>query len=406
MRLQQVNWLLALLLSLVGALPTSTAEDSQEYSWPQWRGPERTGVSAEKGWTAEFPKGGPEELWQTSLGVGCSSLAVQGNHVYTLGNKDDVDTVYCLDTETGKSVWEYSYDCPAAADNFEGGPCSTPTVSGDCVYTFSRNGHLFCFDAEKGSVLWSKSATEEWGAAKPTWGFSSSPLVKEELLFLLADSAVALDKSTGDIRWKSEALGGGYSSPFLYELEGTEYLAAFSTVGLVVLETESGKELFRYPWKTSYDANVATPIVSGNTLFISSGYNKGCALLKIEGDNASVVYENREMRNAFNSSVLWEGHLYGFDEVTLKCMEMQTGQEKWQQKKLGRGSLMIADGKLIVMSEKGELVVAEAAPTQFKEISRAQVLGGKCWVVPVLCNGRLYCRNNKGDLVCLNLKSS
>ena len=197
--------------------------------------------------------------------------------------------------------------------------------------------------------------------------------------------------------------GASYSSPIAFNLDGIRRLAVFLASGLVILNAENGQELSQQPWKTKYDVNAATPIVSGDKVFISSGYNTGCALVQVSGDKPTVIWQNKSMRNHFNSCVLWEGYLYGFDESELKCLDFQTGEEKWSQKGLGKGSLMFADNKLIIMGDKGDLVIAEASPEGFKEISRAKVLSGLCWTVPVLSGGKLYCRNHPGDLVCLDV---
>jgi len=170
------------------------------------------------------------------------------------------------------------------------------------------------------------------------------------------------------------------------------------------LVAATGKVLWKFPWKTDYDINAADPIISGDTVFVSSGYNHGCALLKIEGGNVTDVWRNKNMRNHFNSCVLWDGYLYGFDESTLRCLDFKTGEVKWSQEGLGKGSLMIADGKLIILSERGKLVIAPASPEGFKELASVQILMGKCWTVPVLANGKIYARNNPdGQLVCVDV---
>jgi outer membrane protein assembly factor BamB len=174
-------------------------------------------------------------------------------------------------------------------------------------------------------------------------------------------------------------------------------------VGLIAA---TGKIVWQYPWKTSYNANIGDPIVSGDTVFVSSGYNKGCGLFRIGANNLAEIWQNKNMRNHFNSSVLWQGYVYGFDDAPeLRCLDFQTGQIKWSQARLGKGSLMIADGKLIILSEKGKLVIAKASPDKFEELASSQILKGKCWTVPVLANGRIYARNADGQLVCVDVSS-
>jgi len=370
--------------------------------WYQWRGPNRDGISTEKGWLSVWSEGSPKVLWRVSVGVGYSSVSVSSGRVYTMGNVEKMDTVYCLDADTGDVVWQYSYPCEAKGEGHPGS-AATPTVDGKPVYTLSRDGDLFCFDTDSGEVIWSKVLPRDFNAKAPEWGFSCSPLVLDNWLILDVGQTLALDKATGELIWKSKDYGASYSSPIAFRLDGKSRLAVFPASGLVILNAENGQQLSRYPWKTKYDVNAVTPIVSGDKVFISSGYNTGGALIQISGSKPKVIWKNKNMRNHFNSCVLWKGHLYGFDESTLKCLDFQTGAVKWKKRGLGKGSLMLADGKLIIMGDKGDLVIAEASPDSFQEISRAKVLSGLCWTVPVLSGGKLYCRNHPGDLVCLDV---
>ena len=261
-------------------------------------------------------------------------------------------------------------------------------------------------DAESGKVKWSKVLQKDFNVKAPTWGFACSPLVLDNLLILDVGPTLALNKNTGKLVWRSTDYSPGYSSPATFNLDGVRYLAVFPASGLVILNAENGQELSRHPWKTDHDVNAVTPIVSDGKVFISSGYSTGGALVDISGNNPAVIWQNKKMKNHFNSCVLWEGHLYGFDEQTLKCVDFQTGDVKWKQRGMGKGSLMLADGKLIIMGDKGDLVIAEASPDSFKEISRARVLEGLCWTVPVLSAGKVYCRSHPGDLVCLDVSGN
>jgi outer membrane protein assembly factor BamB len=177
---------------------------------------------------------------------------------------------------------------------------------------------------------------------------------------------------------------------------------------LVGLNPATGKVMWKFPWKTSYDINAADAIIAGETIFISSGYNKGCALIKVSGGDATEVWQNKNMRNQINCSVLFEGHIYGFDGQVggggkLTCIDLATGEKKWSQSGMETGSLMVADGKMIILGESGKLVIAEASPDAFKELASAEILIGKCWTVPVLANGRIYARNAAGQLVCVDV---
>lgn len=188
-------------------------------------------------------------------------------------------------------------------------------------------------------------------------------------------------------------------------LDGRAAFAAFPEFGLVVIDAKDGSEICRHEWETNYGVNAAMPIVTGNKVFISSGYNRGCALLEITEGAAKVLWENTNMRNQMNPCILWEGHLYGFDDKSLACIDYETGETKWSEGGLGKGSLTFADGKLICLSDRGELVLVKAIPTGYEELSRLQVLGGRdLWTQPVIAEGKIFARNNaQGDLVAVDV---
>ena len=375
--------------------------------WPQWRGPARDGISAEADWSIAWPTNGPRSRWTFQAGTGCAAVSVCQGRVYTLGNRADTDTVYALDEKTGAVLWKHSYACPLDPNLFEGGPAATPTVDGDRVYTLSRAGQLFCLRADKGTVLWSKHLVNELGGKRPTWGYAGSPVVLDNRVILdvgaPGGAILAFDKMTGQVLWKNGAEGASYGTVQPCTLRGQAALASFNAFGLILRKAGDGQELARFPWKTSYDINAATPIVAGDRIFISSGYNRGAALLQFMEQGLKPLWENKKMRNHFSSCVLWKDHLYGFDEGTLTCLEFATGAVRWRQEGLGKGGLMLAAGRLIIQAERGDLVIADAAPDAYRERARAHVLGGRCWVMPVLANGALYGKNNNGDLVCLDV---
>jgi len=372
--------------------------------WPRWRGSEFNGISKETGWSASWPADGPKQLWKATVGIGFSSVAVSDGWLYTLGNQSGTETVYCLDASTGQERWKHSYPCPIDPNLYEGGPNATPTVDGNVLYSFSRKGHLFALDAATGKVLWSKNVHDDLGAKIPEWGFSGSPLVEGQLLVINAGPAgMGFDKSTGKVLWFSGKESAGYSSPVPFAQGSIRAVLLFSTKTLSAVNAETGALLWRHPWPTSYGVNAADPVLSGQRIFISSGYNEGCALLELDDKNVSVLWQNKNMRNHFNSSIALGGCVYGFDESELKCLDLRTGSVRWTERSLGKGSLIAADGKLIILCEKGQLVVANGASDAFKPIARAQVLGGKCWTSPVLANGKIYCRNARGDLVCVEV---
>ena len=396
-------------LVLAGFL--SVSQQTHGNDWPQWRGPDLNGISTEKGWTTNWPREGPKQLWKASVGIGFSSMAVAQGRVLTLGNTDSNDTVFCLDAETGREIWKHSYPCPLDPTYYEGGPGSTPTVDGGKVYTLSKRGQLFCFEATSGKVLWQKELMDELQVAKPRWGFAGSPLVQGNLITLNVGTAgTAVNKSTGKVVWSSGTNAAGYATPVPFRKEDERGTAIFSAKALVGVRTRDGKALWEYPWLTHWDINIANPIFIGDKIFLSS-FDRGCAMLQLSAGKPALLWENKNMANHFNSCVFVNGFLYGINgnsdqpDKDLRCLDLTKGDVKWKHEGFGLGSLMAADGKLIILSERGELVIAAASPDAFQPLARAQVLGGKCWTVPVLANGRIYCRNAQGTLICLDVRA-
>jgi outer membrane protein assembly factor BamB len=331
-------------------------------------------------------------------------MAVSDGRVYTMGNEKDTETIYCLDANTGQEIWKHSYSCPTDPNLYEGGPNATPTVDGKVIFTFSRHGHAFALAAETGKVIWSKNLREELRLTIPEWGLSGSPLIEGKLVILNAGTGgVAIEKATGKVAWSSGKGSAGYSSPVAFTQGQIRGALIFNTKELVAVNVATGQPLWQHRWATSYGVNAADPVLIGDRIFISSGYNQGCALLQMRGNGVSVLWHNRNMRNHFNSCVVLQGFVYGFDESELRCLDLQTGAVKWRDGGPGKGALIAADGKLIVLGETGELMIAEATPTAFKTVARAHVLGGRCWTAPVLANGRILCRNARGNLICLDV---
>jgi outer membrane protein assembly factor BamB len=372
--------------------------------WPQFRGPNRDGISQEKGWVKTGTVA--RIVWEGQVGAGYSAVAIKGGRLYTMGNRGGMDVVACLDAVTGTGIWEYAYPCQAGSYP---GPRCTPTVEGDSVYAISREGVLLCLDAGKGTVLWQCALAKEVGLKVPGWGLSGSPLVVGNLVIVNAGArGLAVDKATGMVKWSSGGGGSGYASPVLFKQGRVSAVLVFAAKGIEAVESATGKELWSHPWKTGYDVNAADPLVIGDKVLISSGYDKGAALLSVAGTACKVEWENKNLASHFSSPILWGSSVYGNSGnvgrgAELRCIDPATGAVRWSRKEIGFGSLILADGKLIVLNEKGVLSVAEASPEGYSELWSQKVLDGTCWTMPTLCNGLIYCRNDKGRLVCLNL---
>lgn len=389
----------------LASFPIVSGED-----WPIWRGPNRDGISPEENLQIEWPLAGPSIAWKANVGTGFSSIVVSAGRAFTIGNRDNTDTVYCLDADTGEVRWKHSYQSPLNDKFFEGGPTSTPTVDGDRVYTLSQAGDLFCFEAVAGEIRWSKNIAEEADVRVPGWGFGGSPVVYEnKLLLSVGETGTAVDKATGELLWSSDDKDAGYATPYPFQRDGKWLALIASGRYFHAVDISTGEEQWRYKWLTRFGCNAADPILVDETIFISSGYNRGSALLKMTDGEPEEVWRSKEYQNQFSSSVLLDGYLYGIDgdttgERNLKCVELATGEIQWAEGGFGSGALIATGSRLIVLSESGELVVAEASPTAFKQLAKASVLEGKCWTAPTLANGQVYCRSADGDVVCVDLR--
>ncbi|HEX4955545.1 MAG TPA: PQQ-binding-like beta-propeller repeat protein [Thermoanaerobaculia bacterium] len=379
--------------------------------WPQYRGPARDGRSAETGLLAAWPMAGPQVLWRAPLGDGYSGMAVAGGRVYTVFGAGRDEIVIAFDAATGKEVWRQRLD-GYRSDDMGGGPRSTPTVAGGLLYALSSSGRLAALDAATGEGKWEVDLVAAYGARIPQWGVSISPLVEGDLLLLdvggkPGHSLVALNKTTGKLAWAAESGSPGYSAPLAVTAQGVRQVLFFTGAGLVSVDPAVGKPLWRFPWKTDYDVNAAMPVfLPPDRVFISSSYGTGAALLRIEKQGSGLavqeVWRSKVMKNHFNSSVLVGDHLYGFDDGTLKCIVAATGEEKWRQRGFNKGSLLYADGRLLVLSEQGVLALVEASPEAYRETGRMTVFTARTWTMPSLADGRLFVRSG-AELVALKV---
>ena len=395
----------AVVVSLWGGAPAG-AED-----WPGWRGPRHDGTSAET--VVPWAGDGPRLLWKAAVGTGYSAVAVAGGSLFTMGNVDGRETVFCLDAATGRERWRYGYPCelkPLRGDL--GGPGATPAADGDRVYAIGHEGHLACLEAATGKPAWTCDVRKDLGLEPSRYGFPSSPVVDGRLLLLnLGAGGIALEKASGRVAWRSAPGPGGYASPVPYAAGDRRCVAFFAPTAVVSVDAADGRERWRHPWQTQYDLNIASPLVDAGRLFISSGYDKGCALLEDGPDAARLLWQGRVMRNHFGSGVVRDGHVYGFDgnthspaDCSLKCVALEDGRERWRHDGLRLGGLVLAGGNLVVLDERGELAIVEATPEAFRPLARAHVLGGRCWTPPALSDGRLVARNADGDVVCVELR--
>ncbi|MEM9803324.1 MAG: PQQ-binding-like beta-propeller repeat protein, partial [Planctomycetota bacterium] len=286
----------------------------------------------------------------------------------------------------------------------EGGTVNTPSIDGDVVYSLNREGNLFCLDGKTGEVVWHNFLMGDDNAHEleiPVWGFSASPLVVGDDLFLNCGRILSIDKETGDVLWRSDDYGHGYGTPIAFELDGENLLAATNGAKVCVVNQEDGSEVasVEFAGKTR-GINAATPVlIEENTIFVTSGTLGAGARYAIEDGKLVEVWQNREMINSFSGCVKVGDHLYGFDRQILECMDVE-GNSMWSERGIGNGAVLAAGDRLLVMGGTGELIVAKASPEAYEVLSKVKLFEeGRFWTKPILVNGVIYCRNSKGALV-------
>jgi outer membrane protein assembly factor BamB len=385
-------------LSLSSGVSTRATDD-----WPQWRGPRRDGISAEKGLLKSWPAGGPKLAWQSQgAGEGYSSFAVAGGRLFTLGAREGREYVVAFDVASGKRVWEVAHGRRFNNDRGDG-PRATPTVEGDRVYAFGASGDLTVLDAATGKIVWTLNVLSKFGGSNINWGLSESPLVLSDRILVQAGgrqaAIVALRKTDGSEIWRTQSDEPGYSSGVLHEVGGIRQAVFFTAQRAIGVNVNDGTLLWSYDRVANRTANIATPIVRRNRVFLSSDYGTGAALLDITvaggGLTAREVYFTNEMRNHHASSVLIADHLYGFSSSILTAMHFDTGTVAWRDRSVGKGSLVAAEDRLYLYSESGVVGLAEANPSAYREHGRFQIRTGSrpTWSHPVVSGGKLFIRD-------------
>lgn len=386
--------------------------------WAQWRGPNRDGCSTETGLLPAWPKEGPTLAWKaTGIGAGFSTVAIEGDRIFTTGEKGDSDSVHCLDLHGGKVLWSSTFG-KSGAPGWGGftGPRGTPTIDGDRLYVIGQYGELACMKTADGRIVWSKDFVNDFGGKRPEWGFSESVLIDGDKMICTPGGSkgaiVALDKITGNVVWQTKDFTdeAHYSSLVAAEIEGVRQYIQLTSEHVVGVGTD-GKVL----WKTvrkGKTAVIPTPVVQGNTVFVTSGYGAGCNLFAVTKTNGAFsvrqVYAERNMSVHHGGAVRVGDLVYGYCENKgWVCQEMATGKIRWEEKdQIGKGSVVFADGKLILRAEdKGIVGMIEASPNGYKELGRFVQPGfgrPKTWPHPVVFGKKLYLRD-QDQLLCYDI---
>ncbi|MFO0876193.1 MAG: PQQ-binding-like beta-propeller repeat protein [Gemmataceae bacterium] len=404
---------LFLLLSLTLAVPAA--------DWPQWRGPDRTGISKEKGLLTRWADGPPKLLWKaTGLGGGYSTPSMVGGKLYVMGAKDMPDerrvkgtfdeSVLCLDTATGKELWATKI---GQTMGDWAGPRSTPTIDQGRAYAISSNGVLACLDAEKGTLIWQKDLRKEFGGRVGPWAYAESPLIDGEVLVCTPGgekaALVALQKKDGSVIWRATTKGlksdrgsyasAAYASAIVAESGNVKQYVQFLSGGVIGVAAKDGKVLWHYEAPANRTANCSTPLFHDDSVFAASSYGTGGGRARVvrDGDSfkAEEMYFVKKMQNHHGGLILLDGHIYGTGSNTLLCVNFKDGSEAGSARSAGKGSITYADGHLYHRGEDGTVCLVEANPGlkergRFKQPDRSKL---PAWAHPVVANGVLYIRD-------------
>ncbi len=372
----------------------------EEAAWPGFRGADRDSIVPSLKIESDWSASPPVELWRRPIGPGWSSFAVQGDVFYTQEQRGDDELVVCYDAATGEPVWQHRDPARFWESNAGAGPRATPTLSRGRVYTMGATGILNALDAADGTVVWSRNAASDTGAEIPGWGFSSSPLVVDDLVIAYAGGLMAYDADSGEPRW-SGPTSGSYSSPHLWTMDGVRQIVMLTGAGVIGAALEDGEVLWRNEWQ----GGIVQPAVTadGDLLINAGGLTGGAGIRRISvergvnGWSASERWTSNRLKPNFSDFVVHEGHAYGFDGAILASIELEQGERVWKGGRYGNGQLLLLADQdlLLVMTERGDLALVAATPERFTELARFPALEGKTWNHPVLVGDRLLVRNGQ-----------
>lgn len=394
-------------------------EAAHAADWPQFLGPDRTGISGESGLLEKFPTTGPTVKWKVAAGPGMAAVAVADGVAYTTWNSGNNQVLIALDAATGEERWKAvlgeKYD-----NSMGNGPRATPAVAAGKVFAYTGEGILCAADVNTGKLLWQTDSMKVCKSQTSDYGMSSSPLVVNDKVIVHVggdgSAVVAVNTKTGKLEWQVGSGPAGYSSPTLAEIHGVQQVVSITGNELMGIDAGQGKLLWSFPFETDYACNTANPVVVGNSVFISAGENHGCVLLDIEKNaNGFTAKERWEstftksvMRNEWQTSIVIDGYLYGFDNVGaagpithLSCIELSTGQKTWQIPRFGKGNMVLADGRFWITTMEGELVLVTPNPRLYQETSRAKLFEGTRQTISI-ANGLGYLRD-ANQMICVEL---
>lgn len=405
-RARQTNAPGAVLVSTNAASPQKSAY------WSDFRGPNRDGHYTEAPILTNWPAGGLRKLWSQPIGGGYASFVVAEGRAFTIEQRRDSEAVTAYDLVTGRELWAHSYPAGFSESMGGDGPRATPTYHDGRIYSMGGLGEFCCLDAATGKLLWRTNVLDASRSTCLYFGMSASPLIVGDTVIALSgepmppikgvtnQTVLAFDRRTGARRWSALDDKLAYTSPMLVSLGGEQQILIVAAKRVVGIGPTGGAPLWEIPWQVQYDNSISQPVLVGTNRFLmSAGYGGGCMLVEVtrnspgEPFTARSLWKNLNLKNKFNSSVFWNGFVYGLDEGILTCIDANTGQRRWKEGRYGYGQLLLASGHLVVLSSEGDLVLVSANPEKHEELSRCQAIRGKTWNHPAISGGRLLVRN-------------
>ncbi len=372
--------------------------------WAGFRGPHGTGEYTETPILTNWPAGGLKLLWRQPCGGGYSSFAMVDGRAFTLEQRSECEVIVAYDIETGGELWTNGWPARFAEYHSDEGPRSTPTYDDGKIYALGAAGEFRCVDAGCGKVIWAKNIAAENNAELPDYGLTASPLIVDEKIILQPDaykgrSVVCYDKRDGRQLWHALDMPMGYATPMLMTNDGERQVVVCGRPFTVGLRLSDGEEQWRYNWHINNNERPITqPVaIGGNRLMLSAAYMTGCAAFEVTKTNDAFatreLWRNKSLKSKFASSVLFENHVYGFDEDILACIDTRTGERMWKDGRYGYGQVLLANGHLVIQCANGDLALVKAAPDKWTELARFPALHGKTWNIPAIGAGRLLVRN-------------
>jgi outer membrane protein assembly factor BamB len=408
-----------MLVLLVAGVLTATAALAAD--WPHFAGPTSNHLAPDTGLNKDWAQKAPPVLWKVALSdEGYAGPSVAEGKVFIIDHQGGEDVVRALDLEKGQDVWSFRYADPGGSNY--GFARATPTFDDGLLYVLGRRGQLLALNAADGKEVWSRNLVKDFGGKPPQWNYAASPAVDGDRLIVLPggnNSMVAvLNKKTGETIWSGGGTGDvGYATPVIATINDVKQYLVHTTTALTGVAAEDGKLLWQIPWKTEYGVNACMPLVEGNYVFLTSGYDMGCGVYEITANGPQQVWLKKgtaAISSQFNSPIYYQGSVYSIsDPGKLVCLAPRDGSVAWQQEGFEKGGLVIVDGVIIALNgANGDLIVCSASPDGYKELGRLPtLLGGQSWVAPIVSDGRLIIRNTGAGsddhptvLACLDLR--